>query len=121
MRFVLFVQVVVLFALSAYVILLQLENPIQVRVPLPAGQDLTLPLGVVLAVALLLGALYASLLFVPRLVLHSIQRIRDRRSRRELEQRLSVTLQAKLTAPRHSPLSVDTPVEPEDLPAGAQA
>ncbi len=113
-RFVLFLQVVVLFALAAFVVLLQLENPVQVRVPLPGGQDLMLPLGVVVGAALLLGALYASLLFLPRLVLGAVERVRDGRARRDLEQRLSATLQAKLTAPAVSPLSVDTPVEPDD-------
>ncbi len=96
MRVVQFVQVVVLLALVGYVVLLVLENPVTVTLPLPFGLDPTLPLGAVLAVAVLVGALYATLLFIPRLLMLRWRWRREVRRRGEAEARLRATLQAKL-------------------------
>lgn len=118
-RVVLFLQVVVLFALAAFVILLQLENPVLVRVPVPwVQQEVLLPLGVLLGLTLLVGGAYAALLFLPRLALAALARRGDARRRRALEEQLSATLQAKLTAPARPTLAgQDEDGELPDLPA----
>lgn len=131
MRVVQFIQVIVLLGLIGYVVLLALENPLTVHLPLPFGLDPTLPLGVVLGGALVLGALYASLLYLPRLLLGALRRRREARRRRELETQLQATLQAKLVgaarpAPQLSeqddvatPWTDQTePPTPEAMPAG---
>ncbi|WP_157448904.1 lipopolysaccharide assembly protein LapA domain-containing protein [Deinococcus peraridilitoris] len=98
MRLVQFFQVVLLLALAAYVMLVQLENPLLLRLPFPGANEAELPLGLVLALALLVGALYASLLYTPKFVQNALRHQREARERRALEAKLSTTLQAKLAA-----------------------
>jgi|GEM_PF-6980026 len=95
MRLVLFLQVILLFALAGYVLLVQLENPVLVRLPVPGSEGVTVPLGVVVACALGVGALYAGLLVLPGVISSGVRRAQERRERRELEAKLSTTLQAK--------------------------
>ncbi|MBB6097727.1 putative integral membrane protein [Deinobacterium chartae] len=113
MKVVQYLQVLLLLALVAYVLLLQLENPLEVRLPLPGQQTVTAPLSLVLLGALLVGGLYVALLYTPPL-LRRIQRTRhEHRRRLELERQLSAALQARLSVP-------ETPAAPapaED-PAG---
>lgn len=97
MRVVLFLQVVVLLALAAYVVLLQLENPVRITLPLPGG-NARLPLGLVLGGGLLLGAAYTAFLFLPALLRAASVRRRERARRKDAEAKLGAALQAKLAA-----------------------
>lgn len=114
MRLVLFLQVVLLLALAAYVVLLQLENPLTVRLPMPWGPALPLPLGAVLGLAVAVGALYMGLLLVPPAVRRALAHRRERRERDTLERRLSATLQAKLAG---AELGASPPPDPPGDPA----
>ncbi|ADV67704.1 lipopolysaccharide assembly protein LapA domain-containing protein [Deinococcus maricopensis] len=116
MRVVQFVQVIVLLLLGAYVLLLQLQNPVRVTLPLPFGLNaMNVPLGVLVALTLLVGVLYSALLFVPRLLLARARRARAARATRALEERLNATLRAKLAAPatRESHAAVTAPTVQE--------
>lgn len=127
MRVVQFIQVVVLLCLCGYVVVLQLENPLVVRLPLPFGDDPSVPLGALLAGALLVGAVYASLLYLPRLALHHLRRRRDLARRTELEARLRATLQAKFEQAARPPAALsgqdlgESPVWDDSALAGGVA
>ncbi|WP_110884853.1 lipopolysaccharide assembly protein LapA domain-containing protein [Deinococcus yavapaiensis] len=97
MRVVLFLQVVVLLALAAYVVLLQLENPVRVMLPLPGGNT-SMPLGLVLGGGLLIGAAYTAFLFLPAMLRAASLRRQEQARRREAETKLGAALQAKLAA-----------------------
>lgn len=99
MRALSYVQVLSLLGLLAYLLLIALENPTPLRFPLPMGRgEWLVPGGVALAGALLLGGLYASLLFLP-VLLHAKQRQRQaNQSKRQVENMLASTLQARLSA-----------------------
>ena len=95
MRVVQFLQVVVLLLLLAYSVLVYLENPVLLRLPLLfAGRELVLPAGVALGLGLLTGALYAALLILPRYLRQRVLRRSDLLRRRDAETRLQATLQA---------------------------
>ncbi|MFB9994266.1 LapA family protein [Deinococcus oregonensis] len=120
MRLVSFVQVLLLLALAAYLLLVALENPQVVRLPLPFGRgELSLPVGGAVALFLVTGAVYAALLFVPPLWNVRAKRRRDVRERSALENRLAATLQARLGAmtPAHPSADAEQPQTGTQLPA----
>ncbi|MFC4639719.1 hypothetical protein [Deinococcus hohokamensis] len=97
MRLVSFVQVILLFGLVAYVLLVSLENPALVRLPLPGGRgELTLGLGAAVSSFVLLGGLYTAFLLLPVWWRERRRRLQERRRRQEMEGRLAATLQARL-------------------------
>lgn len=97
MRLVGFVQVLLLLALGAYLLLVALENPASVRLPLPLGRgELVLSVGTAVALSVALGAAYAALLLLPPLWAAGQRRRRAVRDRQALEGRLTAALQARL-------------------------
>lgn len=99
MRLVSFIQVLLLLTIVAYLILVTLENPAVVHLPLPFGRGaLTFSVGVTVSLFLLLGAVYALLLLLPPLWAERLRRRRERRERLGVEERLTATLQARLGA-----------------------
>ncbi|WP_412026876.1 hypothetical protein [Deinococcus yunweiensis] len=113
MRLVSFVQVLLLLGIAAYLLLVTLENPATVRLPLPlGGGELTLSVGLAVTVFLLLGAAYASLLLLPPVLREQARRRREGRERARVEERLTATLQARLGA-----LPSSAPTRPDPVPA----
>lgn len=99
MRLVSFLQVLLLLAILAYLTLFTLENPVPVRLPLPFGRgELSLSVGVTVALFALIGAAYATLLLLPPVWRERLRRRQERRERRAVEERLTATLQARLGA-----------------------
>ena len=97
MRLVSFIQVLLLLGIAAYLALVTLENPGVVRLPLPTGSgELTVPVGAGVAIFLALGVLFATLLLLPGLWRERVRRGREARLRRQAEDRLTATLQARL-------------------------
>ncbi|TDE86085.1 MULTISPECIES: lipopolysaccharide assembly protein LapA domain-containing protein [Deinococcus] len=97
MRLVQFVQVLLLLVLGAYLLLVALENPAPVRLPLPLGRgEWSLPVGWAVTLFMGLGAAYAALLLLPPLWQAGQRRRRAARERAALERRLAATLQARL-------------------------
>ena len=95
MRVVQFLQVVVLLFLIGYAVLVYLENPVLLRLPLLfAGRELVLPAGLGLGLGVLVGALYGALLILPRYLRQRLLRRGDLTRRRDAETRLQATLQA---------------------------
>lgn len=128
MRVVQFLQVVVLLLLLAYSVLVYLENPVLLRLPLLfAGRELVLPAGLALGLGLLAGALYAALLILPRYLRQRVLRRSDLLRRRDAETRLQATLQAVIdetgvaegAAPLQSQPDLNSPSDAE--PAVLQA
>ncbi|MEF2280292.1 lipopolysaccharide assembly protein LapA domain-containing protein [Deinococcus sp. YIM 134068] len=114
MRLVPFVQVLLLLALAAYLLLVALENPAPVRLPLPLGRgELSVPAGVAVGGFTALGGAYALLLLLPPLWRAGRRGRRARRERAALEERLTSTLQARLgTLPGAAPTEVQVPQAP---------
>lgn len=99
-----FVQVLLLLTLLAYLLLIALENPNVVKVPLPFGQpELLLSTGAAVALFLALGGLYVALLLLPPLVSHAARVRQEQRQRQGVEEKLAATLGARVAPP--------TPVE----------
>lgn len=97
MRLLSFIQVLLLLGLSAYLLLVTLENPTTVRLPLPlGGGDWTVSVGVAVTGFLLLGVLYAGLLLFPWVWRQAARRRREAKLRAQTEQKLAATLQARL-------------------------
>ena len=115
MRVVQFVQVVVLLLLLGYAVLVYLENPVLLRLPLLfAGRELVLPAGLGLGLGMLAGALYAALLLLPRYLRQRMLRRGDLLRRRDAETRLQATLQAVVDGSRLGEAA------PAELPAAAE-
>ncbi|WP_112778678.1 lipopolysaccharide assembly protein LapA domain-containing protein [Deinococcus koreensis] len=97
MRFVSFLQVLLLLSIAAYLLLVTLENPLPVRLPLPlGGGELSLSVGLTVTLFLVLGALYATLLLLPPVWRAQARRRREGQERARVEERLTATLQARL-------------------------
>ena len=96
MKVIQYLQVLLLLALLAYVLLLGLENPMPLRIPIPGVTVLDVPAGWVILATLLVGALYSSLIYVPYTLRRMLREYQERQRRKDLEQRLSSTVQAKL-------------------------
>ena len=95
MRVVQFLQVVLLLFLIGYAVLVYLENPVLLRLPLLfAGRELVLPAGLGLGLGVLVGAVYTALLILPRYLRQRLLRRSDLTRRRDAEARLQATLQA---------------------------
>ena len=111
MRVMPFFQVFFLLTLLVYLLLVALENPGLVRLPLPFGQgEWLLSTGWTVALFALLGGTYVLFLFLPvALRLWSRQRL-ALRERRALEDRFVATLGARLgTGAADSPESGEEP------------
>lgn len=103
-----FFQVLLLLTLLAYLLLIALENPGFVRLPLPFGQgDAALPVGLTVVGAALLGGAYVLLLLAPALMRSFLDQRQERRKRQATERHLAETLAARLAAAPavHSPAS----------------
>ena len=88
MRVVQFLQVVLLLFLIGYAVLVYLENPVLLRLPLLfAGRELVLPAGLGLGLGVLVGALYGALLILPRYLRQRLLRRGDLTRRRDAETR----------------------------------
>ena len=111
MRLVQFLQVLLLLLLGGYLLLVSLENPGMVRLPLPfLGGEVLLPTGLALGAALLVGATYCALLLLPPLA-QVRRRLRTaKQRRREAEERLQLTLRSRLG--EAAPLSVQPGLQP---------
>ncbi|WP_291423793.1 hypothetical protein [Deinococcus sp.] len=97
MRVMPFIQVLLLLALLAYLVLIALENPGLIRLPLPLGRgELLLSTGVTTGLFMVVGGLYSALLLLPTLLRTEIHRRHTIRERHATEQRLAATLQARL-------------------------
>lgn len=105
MRVIAFIQVILLLGLLAYLLLVALENPGLLRLPLPLGGEWLLPSGAAVALASVLGALYATLLLLPLVWQEKWLRRRDRQERRQLQSQLTDTLQARIGTLAPTPLS----------------
>lgn len=118
MRFMSFVQVVLLLLLAAYGVLFALENPGLTSFPLPFGRaGFTLPAGLAGLIWFLAGMGYAALLFLPVVTRQARLRRRAARARDAAEARLTSTLQARLSSvPVSPPVNVPSPVA-EQVPA----
>ena len=118
MRVVQFVQVVVLLLLVSYAVLVYLENPVLLRLPLlVSGREAVLPAGLGLALALLVGALYTALLILPRYLRQRLLRLSDMARRRDAEMRLQATLQAVVDQVGPEQITVDSAAPAELSPA----
>ena len=107
MRFVQFLQVLLLLMLGGYLLLVSLENPGRVKLPLPfTDSELLLPTGWALGTALLMGAAYCAFLLLPPLLSSRVRRAQDARRRREAEEKLQLTLRSRLADAVPAPLSV---------------
>ena len=92
-----FVQVLLLLALLAYLLLVGLENPGMVRLPLPLGRgEMLLSTGWAVSLFALLGGGYVLLLLLPPVVRGSLRQRGERRERQLLERRLTETLGARV-------------------------
>lgn len=109
MRLVQLIQVLLLLALGGYLLLVALENPVPVRLPLPLGRgEALLPLGGAVVLFTALGAGYMALLLLPPLWRSAWRQRRGRRERALLEHRLTAALQARLgTVPPVTPAPED--------------
>lgn len=97
MRLLSFIQVLVLLLLCAYLLLVTLENPTTVRLPLPLGRgDWSVSVGVAVTGFLVLGVLYALLLLLPSVWRQAVRRRREGQLRQKTEEKLAATLQARL-------------------------
>ena len=97
MRVMPFVQVLLLLALLAYLLLVGLENPGIVRLPLPLGRgEVLLSTGWAVSLFAVLGGGYVLLLLLPPVVRGALQRQTARRERHLLERRLTETLGARV-------------------------
>lgn len=109
MRLVQLIQVLLLLALGGYLLLVALENPVPVRLPLPLGQgEALLSLGGAVVLFAVLGGAYTALLLLPPLWRSAWRQRRSRRERAQLEHRLMAALQARLgTVPPVTPAPED--------------
>ncbi len=119
MRLISFIQVLLLLAVLAYLILFTLENPALVRLPLPFGRgELSLSVGMTVTLFALIGAVYTALLLLPPVWQERLRRRRERRERRVVEERLTATLQARLGAMPAAVLATSSaPVSGEEQPS----
>lgn len=97
MRIISLLQVMVFLAAAAYLVLVALENPLLLRLPIPGGEWF-IPSGLAVALAVLVGILYAALLLLPLLWREQWRLYEAGKERRTLEQTLAATLGARLGA-----------------------
>ncbi len=112
MRLVSFVQVLLLLIITVYLVLVTLENPTLVHLPLPLGRgEIILSVGLTVTLFSVIGAMYASLLILPPMINERLRRNRASKEKQAVEERLTATLQARLGAAA-VPLSsvVDSPL-----------
>lgn len=113
MRVVQFLQVVLLLFLIGYAVLVYLENPVLLRLPLLyGGRELVLPAGLGLGLGVLVGALYGALLILPRYLRQRLLRRADLTRRRGAEATLQATLQAVIDGDGLSEWRADDTQEP---------
>lgn len=112
MRVVQFIQVLILLLVVGYGVLVALDNPVLLHLPIPfAEREFLLPAGWTLLGALGIGILYGALLLWPLVwegqikVRHNVQR------RRQAEASLQATLRARL-APSPDTVSTVSEAQP---------
>lgn len=99
MRAVAFIQVLLLLLLLLYSLLVALENPQLLHLPLPFGWgEWLLPAGSALCIFAGLGAAYMLLLMLPPLLQSVLKHRQTKRLLKELERRFTQTLQAKISS-----------------------
>lgn len=97
MRVVAFFQVVLLLLLLVYLLLVALENPQLVRLPLPfAAGDVLLSVGSAVGIFALLGGAYVAFLLFPPFLRHIWEHQKSKQLLLQLEQKLAKILQARL-------------------------
>lgn len=121
MRVMPFVQVLLLLVLAGYLLLVALENPQPVRLPLPFGRGEWLTgTGAAMGMFVVVGGAFVALLLLPLLWRQGWRRRRDRHEQRALEGRLAATLQARLGAlPAAAPPVAASPVTQATEPVPA--
>ncbi|MFC5850160.1 hypothetical protein [Deinococcus petrolearius] len=108
-----------LLVLAGYLLLVALENPQPVRLPLPFGRGEWLTAtGTAMGLFVAVGGAFVALLLLPLLWHQGRRRRRDRRERRTLEGRLAATLQARLGALPASGAATVPEASPDLRPAG---
>ncbi len=126
MRVVQFLQVMVLFLLMGYLLLVALNNPVVIHLPVPlVGRELLLSSGAVLLLTLLLGISYGALLTLPLLWQGQQRRRHDQQRRRQAEAQLQAALRARLatvgTPSTPAPSAPIQPIQPvSPVPTEAQ-
>jgi lipopolysaccharide assembly protein A len=108
-----YLQVIALFALLAYSVLIGLENPRPLKLPLWGGDALEVPSFYLVGGAVLLGAAYAALLFLPHLIRRAFVARRERSRRKELEGKLKGAVEAKLATPSSATTPTTPPTPPQ--------
>lgn len=92
-----FFQVLLFLTLLTYLLLVALENPGLVKLPLPFGQgEWLLSTGLTVALFAVLGGAYVLLLVLPVLLRTWLRRRTEQQERRDLERRLVDTLGARI-------------------------
>ena len=92
-----FFQVLLFLTLLTYLLLVALENPGLVKLPLPFGQgEWLLSTGLTVALFAVLGGAYVLLLVLPVLLRPWLRRRTEQQERRDLERRLVDTLGARI-------------------------
>ena len=120
-----FVQVLLLVTLLAYLLLVALENPGLVKLPLPFGQgEVLLNTGWTVALFAVLGGAYVLLLLLPLVGRLAWQQRTGKRERHALERRLAETLGARVAVqgatapvPTSPPRTPPVPAAPVPAPA----
>lgn len=92
-----FFQVLLFLTLLTYLLLVALENPGLVKLPLPFGQgEWLLSTGLTVALFAVLGGAYVLLLVLPVLLRTWLRRRTEQQERQDLERRLVDTLGARI-------------------------
>ena len=116
MRVMPFVQVLVLLLLAGYLLLVALENPQPVRLPLPFGRGEWLTgTGAAMGMFVAVGGVFVALLLLPLLWRQGWRRHVERREHRALEGRLAATLQARLGALPAAGAAIPSPMIPSSV------
>ncbi|MDO4245546.1 MAG: hypothetical protein Q4C89_05950 [Deinococcus sp.] len=122
MRVMPFFQVLLFLTLLTYLLLVALENPGLVKLPLPFGQgEWLLSTGLTVALFAVLGGTYVLLLVLPVLLRTWLRRRTERRERQDLERRLVDTLGARVASVPSGREETVTATTVEATPAPAEA
>lgn len=85
MKFLQYIQVLLLLTILGLILLVQLENPIQLSLPLVTGGRITVSLGWLLLGTLGIGAFYTFFLMLPPYLRSLLAARAERRKRAELQ------------------------------------
>lgn len=108
-----FIQVLLLLLLLFYLLLVALENPGVIHLPLPFGRgEYIVSIGATITAFLAAGGVYAAILLLPVLIQKHTQYLNEKREKYATQQRLAQSLQARLGAvPRMHNLIAEEMVE----------